>query len=264
MVIVGYVAMAAVGFVLGLIGGGGAILTMPILVYLFSMPPVQATGYSLFIVGSASVLGVWRYHKQGYVDYRAALIFVGPSLLGTYLARQALLPAIPVTLSLPLHMTVSKDQLVMAVFALVMIAASVSMIRPKKSDDGSGKKAPQADRLKLVFLGLMVGSVAGFVGAGGGFLIIPALVVLGGVSMRVAVPTSLFIIAVNSLGAFVGDLLNRAPTDWGFLLIASGVAGVGLFAGVRVAPLVSPGKLKVGFGWFVLLMGAWIFVRQII
>jgi hypothetical protein len=252
--------MSLVGLVLGLIGGGGAILTMPILVYLLGVSPALATSYSLFIVGSSSIIGVWRYHIQRLVDYRTAIIFVLPSLLGTYLARRVLLPAIPDIVMQWGSYVVSKDQLIMTVFAVVMLGASLSMIRPQPY--ATTAQTP-GSYPKLLGLGLGVGFIAGFVGAGGGFLIIPALVVFGRLKMNTAVATSLFIIATNSLVAFTGDLLAHVPIAWSLLALMTAVSSVGLILGVKLSSAVSPAKLKLGFGWFVLVMGAGILYKQI-
>jgi uncharacterized protein len=262
VILVGYIAMVFVGLVLGLIGGGGAILTMPILVYLFSIKPTLATSYSLFIVGCSSVFGVWRYHLQGLVDYRNAVLFLIPSFVGTHLARRIVLPSIPQDIAQFGAFTLGKDQLIMIVFAMVMVAASVSMIRkqPTKPD----RKAKGPATVKLLLLGLAVGFVAGFVGAGGGFLIIPALVVVAGLSMNIGVATSLFIISANSLVGFAGDLLTQVSIDWTLLGASSACSAIGLFAGVRLSKYVSAASLKSGFGWFVLLMGMWILGRQLI
>ncbi|TWW08717.1 UPF0721 transmembrane protein, partial [Planctomyces bekefii] len=229
MLIIGYLAMILVGLVLGLIGGGGAILTMPLLVYLCAVPPVLATSYSLFIVGMTSAFGVWRYHQQKLVDYRVALVFVTPSFLGTYLARHVLLPALPHPVFEGANFVLGKDQLVMIVFATVMVAASLSMIRSRAPSTGSDREKGQS--VQLVLWGFLVGAVAGFVGAGGGFLIIPALVTLGGIPMTVALPTSLFIIATNSLVAFAGDLWAGTSVDWILLAATTTAAFVGLLMG---------------------------------
>jgi len=244
MAMIGLVAMGIVGIVLGLIGGGGAILTMPILVYIFAIPPALATSYSLIVVGLVSVVGVWRYHLQGLVEYRTALVFLLPSLFGTYAARHLLLPRIPNVVLESSVLNVTKDQLIMVVFAVVMLAASTSMIRPG-SKETSMQKAESAHMGKLILLGLSVGFVAGFVGAGGGFLIIPALVVWGRLPMSRAVATSLFIIATNSLVAFGGDLLSHIRVDWAFLGRLTAVAALGLLAGVRLSREVRPAILKV-------------------
>lgn len=263
MIAIGYIAMFAVGIILGLIGGGGAILTMPILVYLFGVSPTLATSYSLFIVGFTSVFGVWRYHRDGLVDYRLAVFFLVPSLLGTYVARHVLLPAIPDVLMSVQGYTLGREQLIMLVFALVMLAASLSMIFIQVKDV-HGHANIAKTKFKLALLGFGVGFVAGFVGAGGGFLIIPALVVIGGVAITSAIPTSLFIIATNSLVAFFGDLIASRSVDWSFLLLTALAAVFGLFLGVRLSRLISPNTLKTGFGWFVLVMAIWILGKQIL
>lgn len=264
MITIGYFSMSLVGVVLGLIGGGGAILTMPILVYLFQVPPVVATSYSLFIVGLASVVGVWRYHLQGLVDYKIAFTFLLPSFLGTSLARHILLPRIPNVIFEAGAFSLSKDQLVMICFSIVMVAASWSMIRSKKNISGSKLVKRGEQIFQLGILGIAVGFVAGFVGAGGGFLIIPALVLFAGLTMKGAVPTSLLIIAINSLVAFAGDLVVSIKVNWAFLMGSALAAVLGLFVGIKLSSRFTPASLKTGFGWFVLLMGAFILAQQML
>ena len=257
----GFIAMLFVGGSLGLIGGGGAILTVPIMVYLFKIPPVLATSYSLFVVGLSSLFGVVRYHQERLVDYRTAVIFSLPSFLGTYLARRVFMPWIPATILKFGDFSLSKERLVMVVFACVMVGASRSMIRgSKKSHVGDAHD----QSWKLSGLGLVVGFVAGFVGAGGGFLIIPALVVISGLPMQTAVGTSLLIIAANSLVGFSGDFIAAVSLDWLFLLKATGMALIGIFLGSYAARYIPSSKLKPAFGWFVLISGIYIMARQIV
>ena len=257
----GYVAMLFVGGSLGLIGGGGAILTVPIMVYLFKIPAVLATSYSLFVVGLSSLFGVLRYHQERLVDYRTAVIFSLPSFLGTYLARRVFMPWLPETIIQFGGASLSKDRLVMVVFACVMVGASWSMIRGSKT----GRVLNVHDKSWILAeLGLVVGFVAGFVGAGGGFLIIPALVVIGGMPMQTAVGTSLLIIAANSLTGFSGDLIAGVALDWLFLLKATGMALIGIFLGSNASRYVPSSKLKPAFGWFVLISGIYIITRQIL
>lgn len=261
MEVIGYIAMLFVGGALGLIGGGGAILTIPIMVYLFNTSAVLATSYSLFVVGISSLFGVWRYHKEKLVDYLTAINFALPSFLGTYLARRVLMPKLPAVIFQIGDNSFTKDKLVMAFFALVMVGASVSMIRGGKHADGSTHISPS--RLLLGTLGLIVGFVAGFVGAGGGFLIIPALVVLAGMPMAKAVGTSLLIISANSLFGFAGDILAGKEMEWTFLAITTGIALIGIFIGSYAARFVPASKLKTAFGWFILLMGSYILLNQL-
>lgn len=260
--ILGYISMLFVGVTLGLIGGGGAILTVPIMVYLFKMPAVLATSYSLFIVGVSSLFGVLRYHRENLVDYPTAINFALPSFIGTYLARRILMPKLPILIFQIGDAAFGKDQLVMTVFALVMLGASISMIRGGKISDASVVKQTRNWWL-IGAMGLGVGFVAGFVGAGGGFLIIPVLVVLAGMAMPAAVGTSLLIISANSLFGFSGDILAATEMDWSFLSVTTGIALAGIYGGSYAAQFVPPSKLKLAFGWFVLLMGIYIMFGQV-
>ncbi len=263
MEILGYVASIFMGLSLGMIGGGGSILTVPILVYLFQTHPVTATAYSLFIVGSTALVGGLSYLKKGEVDLKTGFIFAVPSFIGVYLTRAFVVPALPDPVFSIDSFVFSKPLLIMLVFAVLMVAASVSMIRTKKA---GAKKAELSPTAKVVFIGLeglIVGGVTGFVGAGGGFLIIPALVVLVGMPMKLAVGTSLFIIAAKSLIGFLGDLQHHAQIEWSLLTSITGIAVVGLFLGMYFSKSVSEKGLKKGFGYFVLIMGAFILFDQI-
>lgn len=266
MEIFGYMAAVLMGITLGMIGGGGAILTVPILVYLFRIDPIQATGYSLFIVGSASLVGATRYARQGLIDFPTALNFAGPSFLGVYAARRLLVPALPDPVFTAGGFVLSKSHLLMLTFALLMVAASFSMIikrQPKVQNPGA--EAPRASVRWLIALqGLAIGLIAGFVGAGGGFLIIPGLVVLLGLPMKRAVPTSLFIIGVQSLLGFIGEWQQNPAMNWGFLLQMTGIALLGIVLGTSMQKLVADTHLRKGFGWFVLAVGLTIITQQIL
>ncbi len=256
----GYVAMLFVGVTLGLLGGGGAILTVPILVYLFKTTPVVATGYSLFIVSVSSIFGVFRYHRASLVDYRVAVLFAVPSFLGTLVVRRLFLPSLPEIILEMGAFDLTKGELVMTVFALVMIGTSFSMIRNKSS----GARAQRPNPLGVAVLGVLVGAVAGFVGAGGGFLIVPALVLFAKLPMTTAVGTSLLIISANSMVGFLGDPHAAQHADWNVLLAITGVASVGIFLGTYGAKHVDPAKLKPMFGWFVLIMGGSVLLTQLL
>lgn len=263
MEILGYVAAIFMGLSLGMIGGGGSILTVPILVYLFKIEPVLATAYSLFIVGLTALVGGGSYLKKGEVDLKTGLIFAAPSFVGVYVARAYLVPNLPDTIFTLGSMVVTKAMLIMGVFAVLMLLASVSMIRTKK-EAAAPKKLSTMQRTALISAeGLVVGGITGFVGAGGGFLIIPALVLLVGLPMKIAVGTSLFIIAAKSLLGFTGDLQGHTAIDWSLLVSVSAIAIVGLLVGVKFSKKVSEKTLKKGFGYFVLIMGAFILFDQI-
>lgn len=263
MEILGYVASIFMGLSLGMIGGGGSILTVPILVYLFATNPITATAYSLFIVGSTALVGGISYLKKGEVDLKTGFIFAVPSFIGVYLTRAYVVPALPDPVFSLGSFVFSKPLLIMLVFAILMVAASVSMIKTKKADVQKAKLSPVAKFSLISLEGLVVGGVTGFVGAGGGFLIIPALVVLVGMPMKIAVGTSLFIIAAKSLIGFLGDLQQHAQIEWPLILTITSIAIGGLFLGMFLSKKVSEKSLKKGFGYFVLLMGAFILFDQI-
>ncbi len=265
MEILGYFAAILMGLSLGLIGGGGSILTVPIMVYLFRIDPILATGYSLFVVGLTSLVGGVSYSIKGQVDLKTGLIFAIPSFIGVYITRAYIVPRLPDPVFSVGEWTISKPLLVMAVFAILMVVASLSMIKVRElNKEIQTKKMSLANRSLLISVeGLIVGGVTGFVGAGGGFLIIPALVILVGMPMKRAVGTSLFIIAAKSLIGFIGDLQHQASINWIFLLSISAIATAGLFVGMSMSKKVSEKDLKMGFGYFVLIMGTLILFDQI-
>ena len=213
MEILGYFASIFMGLSLGLIGGGGSILTVPILVYLFGTNPITATAYSLFIVGTTALVGGLSYLKKKEVDLKTGFLFAVPSFVGVYLTRAYVVPALPDPVFQLGTLVFSKALLIMLVFAVLMVAASVSMIRQKKATDKKTELSKTARILLIGLEGFVVGGVTGFVGAGGGFLIIPALVILVGMPMKMAVGTSLFIIATKSLIGFTGDLQQHTEEN---------------------------------------------------
>lgn len=262
MEIAGYIASVLIGVSLGLIGGGGSILTVPVLVYLFGLDAVSATAYSLFIVGLTAAVGSVSYFRQKLVNVRTAIVFGLPSIVAVFLTRAWLIPAIPKTLFLMGDVLFTRDLLLLILFAVLMIVASFSMIRKgKEKADNQNKK--QEFNYPVIFLeGTLVGTFTGLVGAGGGFLIIPALVVLSRLPMKQAVGTSLVIIAAKSLIGFLGES-GETVFDWSFLSGVSALAVFGVFIGNALAKRIDGEKLKPAFGWFVLAMGVYILVKEL-
>ena len=251
------------GLTLGLIGGGGSILTVPILVYLFGVETSLSTAYSLFIVGLTSLIGSFSHMKLGNVHWRTAIVFGIPSIISVYLTRHFIVPAIPDPIFSIDSFTLTKGMGILMFFAVIMVMASYTMIRkPKKAAEGSGEVAFNYPMILLE--GLVVGMVTGLVGAGGGFLIIPALVLLAKLPMKQAVGTSLIIIASKSLLGFLGDLRPEVNIDWTFLMIFSSIAIVGILVGAMLSKKISGDKLKPAFGWFVLIMGVYIIIDQLL
>lgn len=260
--VAGFSASILIGVSLGLIGGGGSILTLPVLVYLLGISPVVSTAYSLFVVGTTALVGSINYMRQQQVHYKAAAVFAIPSFLAVFLTRKYLVPAIPDPVFTTDTFVLSKNVAIMVFFALIMLAASYSMIRDKKAETSQPDGPLQFNFPLIAAEGLLVGTLTGIVGAGGGFLIIPALVLLARLPMKMAVGTSLLIIAAKSLVGFLGDL-STLTVDWSFLLPFTGLAVLGIFLGTYIARFVPGEKLKKAFGWFVLIMGVYIIGREV-
>jgi uncharacterized protein len=262
MEVIGYIASVLIGLSLGLIGGGGSILTVPVLVYLFGVDPVLATAYSLFIVGSTSLVGVFPKYKQGLVNIKTALIFGAPAIAAVYATRAFLVPIIPTEIGTLGSFVVTKSILMMILFAVLMVFASVSMIREKKQANSNNEGVQKFNYPMILLEGAVVGVLTGLVGAGGGFLIIPALVLFSKLPMKQAIGTSLLIIAAKSLIGFTGDL-SHYQMDWKLLLTVTGLAILGIFVGNMLSLKIAGEKLKKGFGWFVLVMGIYIIVKEV-
>ena len=260
MEIAGYIASLFIGLALGLIGGGGSILTIPILVYLFSITPTIAISYSLFIVGFTSLLGAYNSYRKGLVNFKTVLLFGSSSITTVFIARKFIIPIIPDVFFKLGSFEVTHSLFVMVVFAILMLVASIPMIRNRKMVE---KVQAKEDPFKLVMYGVLIGLVTGFLGSGGGFLLIPALVMLMKLPIKEAIGTSLLIIALNSLIGFIGDF-GRHPIDWKFIVLVTAIAIAGIFIGGYFNQKVNGDKLKKGFGWFVLGMGIYIIIKEVL
>ncbi|WP_131538588.1 sulfite exporter TauE/SafE family protein [Pedobacter nototheniae] len=263
MEIIAYVASALIGISLGLIGGGGSILTMPVLVYLFGVNPLLATSYSLFIVGSTSLAGTVGNFKRGLVNIKTALLFGSASISTVFLTRKFIIPLIPKTIIKIGDFELTENMFMMVLFAVLMVAAATAMIKGARAESSIRIVKPQLHIGKLLLYGIAIGLATGFLGAGGGFLLIPTLVILVGLPMKEAVGTSLFIISLNSLIGFTGDL-GHFHIDWIFLTKITTVAIAGIVVGGMINKKIDGGKLKKGFGWFVLVMGCYIILKEVV
>lgn len=258
MMMEGYLAALLMGMTLGIIGAGGSILTVPILVYLFQIDPILATTYSLFLVGATALLGALGYAKEQLIDYRAACFFGLPSVVGVFAVRRWGVPNLPnEILGLP------KGSFVLSVFAVVIIIAAFTMIRPTRKPPRPQASPRNSIRVVAVMIeGLVIGAITGFVGAGGGFMIFPALVFFLKLPVRTAIGTSLCVVGGKSLLGFCGDLGASQEIDWSLLLQFTVISSLGIALGTRLGDKVPATRLKVGFGWFTLLTGATIILVE--
>jgi uncharacterized protein len=259
--ILGYLSSILIGISLGLIGGGGSILAIPIVVYLFKVEPVVATSYSLFIVGISSLIGTKRHYNSGNLKINTALFFALPSVMSILLTRKIIVPIIPEQIFRFNQFILTKNILMMVIFAILMIAASVSMIRQQQY---KVEETKTPNTFQLMMYGFLIGIITGFLGAGGGFLIIPVLIFFAKLEMKQAVGTSLLIISINSLLGFVGDIINHVVINWVLLGSISFFAIIGMFIGTQLSKNISGDKLKPLFGWFVLMMGLYIFIKELL
>jgi len=257
MEILGYVGALFIGLVLGLTGGGGSILTVPILVYLMSISPVTATAYSLFIVGSTSTFGAIQNYRKNLVDIKSGFLFAIPSFIAVYLTRKYIVPRIPdIIIEAPILIT--KSTFLMLFFAVIMIFGALSVLKKKSQDTNNEEKR---NLILIEIQTFTIGIIIGLVGAGGGFLIIPTLILFAKLPMRKAVGTSLFIIAMNSLVGFIGDVQNLI-IDWRFLISFSILSVVGIFIGMYLTKYTNENQLKKIFAYFVLLMATVILLKE--
>jgi uncharacterized membrane protein YfcA len=263
MEILGYIAAIIIGISLGLIGGGGSILTVPVLAYLMGISPLIATSYSLFIVGISSLIGVVTFIKRRSINYLAAIIFALPSFFAVIFARSVALPLLPKQIKVNTLFEISKDRLLMIVFSLLMITASYFMIRVREEVPVKLQNInSQNNRIKIGLIGLIVGFLSGMVGAGGGFIIIPALVLFAGLEMKTAVGTSLLIVAFNSIIGFLSSLHHQA-LNWSFLLVFTAFSVLGIIIGSFLTNFIEGEKLKKSFGFFILVMGFFILLKEL-
>jgi uncharacterized membrane protein YfcA len=259
--IIGYILAVFVGTTLGMLGSGGSILSVPILVYVMGISPTLATAYSLFVIGTTSLVGGIQKANQKLVDFKKVISFGIPAVLSVFATRKVLMPQIPDIIISTENFVLTKSIMIMVFFAFVMIFASVRMIRPPK--EKIQREEVQLKYFKIALFGALIGLISGFVGAGGGFLIVPTLLFFAKTPIKTAVGTSLFIVSAQSLIGFLGDVMSKQVIDWKLLEFFTLASIIGIFIGNFVAKKVDDKKLKTGFGWFVLSMGFYIIIREL-
>lgn len=258
MIIFGYFAATLMGLILGLIGAGGSILTVPILVYCFKISAFQATTYSLLIVGVTAFFGAISYQKKGLVDLKSALIFAVPAAFCVFLTRSFLIPNLP-----DFIFNIHKEDALMLGFALLMLAAAASMLRSKNSSQKNITKQ-KTNITKLIFGSGAIGSLTGLVGVGGGFLIVPTLINLFALDAKKAIGTSLVVIAANSFIGFKSDVIFGEKLDWSMLLSICLATLIGMIAGIYLSKKIDSSRLKKLFAYFVILVATLILIQNLI
>lgn len=260
--ILGYAGALLTGIVLGILGGGGALLSIPVLVYFFHIDAGIATGYSLFLIGVTALSGAVRNIMKRNVDFRLAVFYGIPSLIAVYVMRRFLMPGLPDIIFSGSLFTLDKNHLILFVLSAVMFVVGYKMIKEEKKIQTA--VAGEIDYLRMISYAVLIGAFLGFVGAGGGFLMTPVLIYFGKLPMKKAVGTSLLLVSCNSFIGFLGDLGGNHPMDWIFLLTFSGFSIAGVFLGVYLANFVDEKRLKKAFGWFMLALGAIIIAKEVL
>ncbi len=245
MLAVAAILAGIIGILLGLLGGGGSILTLPMLVYVMKLDPKEAIASSLFVVGTTSIVGVIAHARAGRVVWRVGALFGVAGMAGAYLGGR-LAHYVPSTVLL-------------VVFAAMMLLTSMAMLRGRKQGSTDTRDVAVG---KALVLGFFVGSISGLVGAGGGFLVVPALSILGGLPMPRAVATSLLVITMQSLSGFMGHVAH-VSLHWPLLLLVTSASIAGSLLGARLAKSANPDMLRKSFGWLVLAMGVFLLGKQL-
>ena len=253
----GYCLCVFIGFSLGLIGGGGSILAIPMLVFFFGIDPVLATTYSLFIVGLTAVSGSIDHYRMHNIDYKTVLLFGIPSVIVLFIMRRWLLGLIPPTILNTGTWVLSKSLFIMIVFSITMLAAGWSMVKKNSYTHSPAKLS----YYRLILQGCITGAITGFIGIGGGFIIVPSLVLFAGLPMKRAIGTSLVIITTNCLVGILGNLEVVESLNFIFLSVLAALAIVGILIGTWSIRFIPDKQLKPVFGWIILVLSAVIFVR---
>jgi len=259
---IGYFGAFLTGIVIGLFGGGGSILAVPIFVYLFKLNPVIATSYSMFVVGSSAAIGTLINLKKKLIEYKTAGIFTLPALVSVFLTRRFLIPNIPKVLLSSESFDITKEMGLMLFFSSIIMLSSVLMMKKPKTETITNLNTNKNYGL-LIFIGLGVGVLTGLVGAGGGFIIVPALVLFARLTIKQAVTTSLIIITFNSLIGFSSDV-SFLEIEWNFLMLFTVISVLGIFVGTYISNYIRESTLKTNFARFMILMAVVIIFKELI
>jgi len=262
-IIFGYIGALFVGITLGLIGSGGSILSLPIFVYLFGLNPIVATAYSLFTVGLTSLIGSIKNIKLRLIHVNTVIYFSTSAAFSVYITRKYIIGLIPDQIISIGDLTITKEKFLMLFFSILIFFAAIAMIRNRKDKNGSQRRELKYDKLLILIEGSVVGFITGLVGAGGGFIIIPVLVLFSKLNMKSAIATSLVIIAIKSLIGFIGDIENH-DIDWSFLVKFSSISVAGIYIGQAIGMKIDGTRLKKGFGYFILIIATSILIKEIL
>ena len=258
--LIGYFGALTIGVVIGLFGGGGSILAVPVFVYLFHLNPILATSYSLFVVGCSAAVGTLINIKKKLIEFQTVLVFTIPALGSVLLTRRYLITNLPDVVFESDLVLITKEIALMLIFSLVIIVSALSML--KKNRLRTTKNIKIINYNSLIAIGLGVGLLTGLVGAGGGFVIVPALVLFAALDIKQAVATSLIIITFNALFGFLADV-TQVAIDWLFLIIFTSISVVGILIGSYVSNFTHEKSLKKNFARFMLLMALLIIYNEV-
>ncbi|MDA9849252.1 sulfite exporter TauE/SafE family protein [Flavobacteriaceae bacterium] len=261
-IILGYVGALCVGITLGLIGSGGSILSLPIFVYLFGLNPVIASAYSLFTVGLTSLIGSIKNIKLKLIDINTVVYFSFSAAISVYLTRKYLIDLIPDEIATIGSLIITKEKFLMLFFSILIYFAGIAMIKKRINKSQNQRRKSKYDKGLILLEGTFVGFITGLVGAGGGFIIIPVLVLFSKLNMKNAIATSLVIISIKSLIGFIGDIENHV-IDWVFLLKFSLISIIGIYLGQAIGLKIDGSKLKKSFGYFIIIVASCVIILEI-
>lgn len=259
--IIGYFLAIVTGMILGALGGGGSILILPIFVYIFGFDPLQAIVYSLFVIALSSTVGAFSHYKKGNVNLKIVLLFGLSSIASVLVTRKFIVPNLPDVIFTVGDFELKQSVFLLIIFALLMIGAALVMLK-KNKDSKQEQQKVKISWLGLIVQGILIGLLTGLVGAGGGFLIVPALIYFTRVSIRIAIGTSLSIIACNTSIGFLGSI-NDFTIDWTFLIVFASLMIVGILSGIRIAAKLDQAKLKKAFAFLILAVAVFMITKEL-